>query len=128
MCSKLLHQMVPNAQAGNHDFIIPFRRGMQCATCKQVVRIWCNTCLVCHACFFAGPHPCTKVVVHLADDVCEDDENNNADELATPRKLNKGRGVARMQAKSVMAAQSGKLRDRTRGVLSLCLDVLGVKL
>ena len=40
----------PDSHAGNHDFIT-FRRGMQCATCKQVVRIWCNTCPVCHACF-----------------------------------------------------------------------------
>ena len=58
----------PNTHAGNHDFIT-FQRGMQCATCKQVVRIWCNTCLVFHACFSAGPHPCTEVVVNVADDV-----------------------------------------------------------
>ena len=75
-----------------------------------------------------GPHPCTKVVVNVADDVCEDGENNDVDELATPRKPYKGRGVATMQAKSVMAAQSGKLRDCTRAALSHCLDVLGVKL
>ena len=57
--------------AANHDFII-FRRGMQSATCKQVVRIWCNTCLVCYACFSTGSHPCTEVVVNVAHDVCED--------------------------------------------------------
>ena len=28
----------PDTQAGNHDFIF-FRRGMQCAICKQVVSI-----------------------------------------------------------------------------------------
>ena len=72
-----------DSHAGNHDFIT-FRRGTQCATCKQVVRIWCNTCLVCHACFCAGPRPCTEVVVNVAHDVCDEGENNSADELATP--------------------------------------------
>ena len=116
----------PDSHAGHHGFIT-FRRGMQCATCKQVVRIWCNTCLVCHACFSTGPHPCTEVVVNVVDDVCEEGENNSVDELATPRKPDKGRGVATMQAKLVMAAQNGKLRDWTRAALSHCLDVLGVK-
>ena len=116
----------PDTHAGNHDFIT-FRRGMQCATCKQVVRIWCNTCLVCHACYSGGPHPCTEVVVNVVDDVCEDGENNSADELATPRKPDKRRGVARMQAKLVMAEQNGKLCNWTRAALSHCLDVLGVK-
>ena len=104
----------PYSHAGNHD-VITFRRGTQRATCKPVVRIWCNTCLVCHACFCAGPRPCTEVVVNVADDVCDDGENNIADELATPRKRDKGRRVVRMQAKLVMAAQNGKLRDWTRG-------------
>ena len=54
-------------------------------------------------------------------------ENNSADELATPRKLDKGRGVASMQAKLVMAAQKGRLRDWTKGALLHCPDVLGVK-
>ena len=63
-----------------HDSIT-FRRGMQCATCKQVVRIWCNACLVCFSCFSIGPHPCTKVVVNVADDVWEDGENNSAEEI-----------------------------------------------
>ena len=36
--------------------------------------------------------------------------------------------MATMQAKVVMAAQSGKLRDWTKATLSRCLDVLGVKL
>ena len=99
---------------------------MQCATCKQVVRIRCNTCLVCHACFFAGPHPCTEVV-NVADDVYDKGENSSVDEFATPRKPDKGRRVAGMQAKLVMATRNGKLRDPTRGALSHCLDVLGVK-
>ena len=66
--------------------------------------------------------------MNVADDVCEDGESSSADELATPRKPDKGRGVARMQAKLVMATQSGKLRNWTRAALSHCLDVLGVKL
>ena len=37
-----------DSHAGIHSFIT-FRRGTQCATCKEVVHIWCNTCLVCHA-------------------------------------------------------------------------------
>ena len=116
-----------DSHLGNHDFIT-FRRGRQCATCKQVVRICRNTCLVCHACIFAGPHPCTEVVVNnVADDVCEDGENKSADELATPRKPDKRRGVARMQAKLAMATQNGKLRDCTRAALPLSLDGLGVK-
>ena len=111
----------PDTHAVNHD-LITFQRGMQCATCKQVVRIWCNTCLGCHACFSAGPHPCTEVVVNVADDVCEDGENNSADELATPRKPDKRRGVARMQAKLVMAAQNGKIGQGPRcRTVSMCL-------
>ena len=116
-----------DTHASNHDFIT-FRRGMQCATCKQVVGIRCNTCLVCHACFSANPHPCTEVVLNVADDVCKDDENNSADEMATPRKPDKGHGVATMQAKLVMASHSGKLCIWTRAALSRCLNVLGVKL
>ena len=63
----------------------------------------------------------------VAGDVCDEGENNSAHELATPRKPDKGRGVARMQAKLVMAAQNGKLSDWTRGALLHCLEVLGVK-
>ena len=59
----------PDTHTGNHDFIT-FRRGMQCTTCKRVVCIWCNTCLVCHARFSADPHPSTEVLVNVADDVC----------------------------------------------------------
>ena len=116
----------PHSYANNHHFIT-FRGGMQCATCKQVVRIWCNTCLVCHACCSAGPHPSTEVVVNVADDVCEEGWNNIADEPVTPRKLDKGRRVARMHAKLVMVAHNGKLRGWTRAALSHCLDVFGVK-
>ena len=65
--------------------------------------------------------------MNVADDVCDDGENNSADEWATPRKPDKERHVAKMQAKLVMAAHHGKLRDWTRGALLHCLDVLGVK-
>ena len=65
--------------------------------------------------------------MNVADDVCDEGENNSADELATTRKPNKGRGVARMQAKLVVATQNGGLRDWTRGALVHCLDVLGIK-
>ena len=90
--------------------------------------MWCNTCLVCHACFSADAHRCKKVAVHGAYEVCEDVGNNSADNLVTPCKTDKKRGVARMQAKLVMAAQSGKLHDWTKATLSHCLDVMGVKL
>ena len=73
----------PDTQGSSHDFIT-LRRGMELATCKQVVRMWCNTCLVCHACFSVDPHPCAEVPVNVADDLCEDGESNNVDELATP--------------------------------------------
>ena len=96
----------PEPHAGNHDFIT-FGRGMECATCKNEVRIWCNTCLVCR--------PCGNVVANVVDDVCDDGENNSADKLATAREPNKGRGVARMQAKLVMATQNGRLRDWSQG-------------
>ena len=84
-----------DSHAGNHGSTT-FRRGTQCATCKHVVRIWCNTCLVCHACFCAGPRPCLEAVVNVADDVCDEGENNSADELATPPQPDKARRVARM--------------------------------
>ena len=100
---------------------------MECATCKKEVRIWCNTFLVCHACFCASPRPCGDVVVNVVDDVCDEGENNSADDLATPRKPDKGRGVARIQAKLVMAAQNGRLRDWTKGALLNCLNVPRVK-
>ena len=89
--------------------------------------ILCNTCLVCHACFSARPHPCTEVVVNVADYVCQDRENNGLGKLATPPKPDNRLGFGRMQAKLVMAAQNGKLCDRTRAALSDCPDVLGVK-
>ena len=66
--------------------------------------------------------------MNLADGVCEDGENNNTHELATPQKRNKECVVAKMQAKLVMAAQSSKLRDWSRTTLSHCLNVLGVRL
>ena len=68
-----------------------------------------------------------RVLVNVVDDVCDEGENNSADELATTRNPNKGRSVARMQAKLVMAAENGRLHDWTRGALVHCLDVLGMK-
>ena len=65
--------------------------------------------------------------MNVVDDVCDEGENNSADELATPRKLDKRRDVVRMQAKLVMAAHNGRLRDWTKGALLNCLDVLGMK-
>ena len=76
--------------------------------------------------FLAVPHPCTEVAVNVAD-VLEDGENNNADELATPRRPGKGRRVATIKAKFVLASQGVKPRDWTRATLSHCLDLLGVK-
>ena len=67
------------------------------------------------------------MVVNVVDDVCDERENNSANELATPRKPDKGRGVARMQAKLVMAAHNGRLGGWTKGALLNCIDVLGVK-
>ena len=115
-----------DSHTGNDDFIT-FSTGMQCATCKHVVCMWCNTCLVCHAFFPASSHPCTEKVVNVADYVCDEGENNSADEFTTPRKPDKGCCVARREAKLVMAAHNGKLRDWTRGALLYCPDVLDVK-
>ena len=53
--------------------------------------------------------------MNVADDVRCEGENNSADELVTPRKPDKGRGVATMRAKLVMAGQNGKLRYWTGG-------------
>ena len=66
--------------------------------------------------------------MNVADDVCEDGENNSADELATSGKPHKGCAVARILAKWVTATRTGKLWDWTRAKLSHCLDLHGVKL
>ena len=82
-----------------------------------------NVWFVMHA-LVASQHPCTMVAINGVDDVCEDGENNSAHELTTPRKPNNGHGVAGMQTKLGMAAQSGKLRVWTRPrcpILSMCL-------
>ena len=60
----------PAQHGGNHD-LFTFRRGMDCAVCRQSVRIWCNTCLVCHTCFVKDPRPCGEAVVQVVDDVAE---------------------------------------------------------
>ena len=126
MVTSVAPRGTPDSHARNHDFIA-FRRGTWCATGKQVVRIRCNTCLVCHACFCAGPRPCIEVVLNVADDVCDEGENNSAEELATPSKPYKGRRVARMPSKLLMAAENGKLFDWTWWALLHYLDVLGAK-
>ena len=66
-----------------------------------MVCIWCNTFLVCHACFCASPRPCVDVVVNVVDDVSDEGENNSTDEFATPRKPDKGRGVGGQDAGEV---------------------------
>ena len=127
-----------DTHAGNHDFFT-LCGGTGCATCRQLVRIWCNTFLVCHACFFAGPQPCTKVAVNvlmMSMRIVKTTVRMNLPHhvsqtrgvVATPRKPDEGHGVAKMQAKLVMATQSGKLWDWTRVALPHCLDVLGVRL
>ena len=84
----------PHTLAGNHDFFT-FCNGMECSTCKHLVRMWCSTCLVCHACFFAGAHPCTEVAVNVANDVCEDAKNDSADEWVSIHVMHK-LGAARV--------------------------------
>ena len=49
---------------GNHDFFT-LCRGMDRALCRQSVRFWCNTCLVCHTCFVKDPRPCGEAMVRL---------------------------------------------------------------
>ena len=44
----------PALHGGNHD-IFTFRRGMDCAVCRQFVRICCNKCLVCHSYGYSNP-------------------------------------------------------------------------
>ena len=87
----------PAQHGGNHDFFT-FRRGMGCAVCRQSVRIWCNTCLVCHPCFVKDPRPCGEAVVPVVDDAAEAAENNSEEEAVAPRKSDPKRALARAQA------------------------------
>ena len=75
---------------------------MDCATCRLSGRIWGSTCLICYAWFFVDAHPCHKVDVLIANDTCDDVENNILDEMATPRRPNQKSDVATKRAKLVM--------------------------
>ena len=116
----------PAQYGGNHDFFT-FRSGMDCAVCRQSVRIWCNTCLVCHTCFVKDPRRCGEAVVQVVDDAAEAAENNSEEEAVAPRKSDPKRALARAQAKLVCAAKSGTLRDWTRARICDCLARMGVK-
>ena len=84
----------PAQHAGNHDFFT-FRRGMDCAVSRQSVRIWCNTCLVCHTCFVKDPRPCGEAVVQVVDDAAEAAKNNSEEQALAPRKSDPRRALAR---------------------------------
>ena len=112
-------------QGGNHD-LFTFRGGMECAVCRQSVRIWCNTCLVCHTWFVKDPRPIDEAMVRVVDDAAEAAENNNEEEAVAPRKSDPKRALARAQAKLVCAAKAGTLRDRTHARICDCLGAMGV--
>ena len=116
----------PAQHGGNHDFFT-FRRGMDCVVCRQSVRIWCNTCLVCHTCFVKDPRLCGEAVVQVVDDAAEAAENNSEEEAVAPRKSDPKHALARAQAKLVCAAKARTLRDWTRARICDCLGAMGVK-
>ena len=116
----------PAQHGGNHDFFTS-RRGMHCAVCRQSVRIWCNTCLVCHTCFVKDPRPCGEAMVQVVDHAAEVAENNSEEEAVARRKSDPKRALARAQAKLVCAAKAGTLRDWTRARICDCLGAMGVK-
>ena len=111
---------------GNHDFFT-FRGAMECAVCRQSVRIWCNTCLVCHTCFVKDPRPCGEAMVQVVDDAAKAAENNSKEEAVAPRKSYSKRALARAHAKRVGAAKVGTLCNWTRARICNCLGALGVK-
>ena len=115
------------AQHGRHHVFITFRRGMDCAVCRQRVRIWCNSCLVCHTCSVKGPRPCAEPTVQVVDDAAEAAENDIEEEAVAARKLDTKRALARAQAKLVCAAKASTLRDWTRARIPDCLGAMGVK-
>ena len=116
----------PAQHGGNHDFFT-FRRGMDCAVCRQSVRISCNKYVVCHTCFVKDPRPCGEAMVQVLDDAAEAAENNSEKEAVAPRKSNPKRALARAEAKLVCAAKSGTLRDWIRARMCDCLASMGVK-
>ena len=116
----------PALHGGSHDFFT-FRRGMECAVCKQSVRIWCNTCLVCHTCFVKDPRPCGEAMVQVVDDAAKAAENISEEEALAPRKFDPKRALAPAQAKLVCAAKTGTLREWTRTAICDDSGALGVK-
>ena len=116
----------PAQHGGNHDFFTS-RRGMDCAVCRQSVRISCHTCLVCHTCFVKDPRPCGEGVVQVVDDAPEAAENNSEEEAVAPRKAEPKCALARAQAKLVCAAKAGTVPDWTRARMCDCLGAMGVK-
>ena len=116
----------PAQHRGNHDFFT-FRRGIDCAVCRQSLRIWCNTCLICHTCFAKDPRPCGEAVVQVVDDAAEAAENNSEEEAVAPRKSDPKRALARAKANLVCTAKAGTLRDWTRARMCDCLGAMGVK-
>ena len=95
--------------------------------CRQSVRLWCNTCLVCQTCFVKDPRPCGEAMVQVVDDAAEAAENISEEEAVAPRKSDSKRALARAQAKLVCAAKAGILCDWTRTRICDCLGALGVK-
>ena len=116
----------PPQHGGNHDFFT-FRRGMDCAVCRQSARIWCKTCLVCHTCFVKDPRPGGEVMVQVVDDAAKAATNYSEEEAVAPRKSDPKRALARAQAKLVCAAKAGTSRDWTRARICDCLGAMGVK-
>ena len=116
----------PALHGGNHDFFT-FQRGMECAVCRQSLRIWCNTCLVCHTCFVKDPRPPLEATVQVVEDAAEAAENSSEEEAVAPRKSDPKRALARARAKLVCAAKAGTLRGWTRARICDCLGAMGVK-
>ena len=116
----------PAQHGGNHDFFT-FRRGMDCAVYRQSMRIWCNTCMVCHTCFVKDPRPCAEAVLQVVDDAAEVAKNNSEEEAVAPRNSDPKCALARAQAKLVCAAKAATLRDWTCAHICDCLGATGVK-
>ena len=85
------------------------------------MRIWCNTCLVCHTCFVKDPIPCGEAVVQVVDDAAEAAENSSEKEA-------KVRPKACLDPCTGQAGMCGKgRRDWTRARICDCLGAMGVK-
>ena len=99
----------------------------QHAVCRQSVRIWCNTFLVCHPCFVKDPRQCGEAMVQVVDDAPEATENNSKEEAVAPPKSAPKRALARAHAKLVWDAKAGTLPDWTRARICDSLGAMGVK-